>query len=169
VTRDEALTLLDYHYWARDRVLAAVEALTPEQYTRDLGNSFASVHATLVHTCGAEWLWYHRWMGHSPSALPDVTAYRDLQSLRDAWTSLESQVRSFVGGLESDGLARVYPYTQLNGTKRSSAFSHMLQHLVNHATYHRGQLTTMLRQLGAPAPTSQDLIAFYWERYPEGH
>jgi uncharacterized damage-inducible protein DinB len=42
----------------------------------------------------------------------------------------------------------------------------MLQHVVNHATYHRGQVTTLLRQLGATPPKSQDLIAFYRERHP---
>ena len=46
-------------------------------------------------------------------------------------------------------------------------FSHMLQHVVNHATYHRGQVTTMLRQLGAPAPKPQDLIRFYRDRASE--
>jgi uncharacterized damage-inducible protein DinB len=40
----------------------------------------------------------------------------------------------------------------------------MLQHVVNHGSYHRGQVTTLLRQLGAPAPKSVDLIAFYRER-----
>ena len=45
-----------------------------------------------------------------------------------------------------------------------SVFWEMLQHVVNHASYHRGQVTTMLRQLGAEPPPSQDLIAFYRER-----
>ena len=48
-------TLLDYHYWARDRVLNAAEALTPEQYTKSLGSSFSSVRDTLVHVFAAEW------------------------------------------------------------------------------------------------------------------
>jgi uncharacterized damage-inducible protein DinB len=40
----------------------------------------------------------------------------------------------------------------------------MLQHVVNHSTYHRGQVTTMIRQLGAAPPQAMDLIAFYRER-----
>ena len=166
MTCDEALTLVDYHYWARDRVLAAVEALTVEEYRRDLRNSFASVHDTLVHTCGAEWLWYQRWTGASPLALPDTGAYQDLRSVWDAWVSLEGQVRGLVRGFSDLDLARVFTYRLLNGTETESVFSHMLQHMVNHASYHRGQITTMLRQLGAPAPKSQDLITFYRERRP---
>jgi len=40
----------------------------------------------------------------------------------------------------------------------------MVQHVVNHGTYHRGQITTLLRQMGAAPPKSTDLIAFYRER-----
>jgi uncharacterized damage-inducible protein DinB len=44
----------------------------------------------------------------------------------------------------------------------------MLQHLVNHGSYHRGQVTTMLRQMGATPPKAMDLIAFYRERAAVG-
>jgi uncharacterized damage-inducible protein DinB len=37
----------------------------------------------------------------------------------------------------------------------------MVQHVVNHASYHRGQITTMLRQLGAPPAKPMDMIAYY--------
>jgi uncharacterized damage-inducible protein DinB len=53
---------------------------------------------------------------------------------------------------------------QRNGVVQAQPFWQMLQHLVNHGSYHRGQLTTMLRQVGAAAPESMDLIAFYRER-----
>jgi len=51
-------TLLDYNYWARDRMFDACEALTPEQTTRDLGGSFGSIHDTLTHLYSAELVWY---------------------------------------------------------------------------------------------------------------
>ena len=56
MTPQELRTLVDYHYWALDRLLAAVERLTPDQFTRDLGNSFPSVRDTLAHLQGAEWI-----------------------------------------------------------------------------------------------------------------
>jgi uncharacterized damage-inducible protein DinB len=68
-----------------------------------------------------------------------------------------------VDGLGEGGLTRVIDYKLLNGTPGSSMIWHMVQHVVNHASYHRGQVTTMLRQLGAPPPKSMDLIAFYRE------
>jgi uncharacterized damage-inducible protein DinB len=70
MNEQEALDLVDYHYWARDRILSAVEVLTPEEFLKDLGGSFKSVRDTVVHTYGAEWNWYLRWVGNSPSSLP---------------------------------------------------------------------------------------------------
>ena len=58
-------------------------------------------------------------------------------------------MRAFVDGLGESGIARVFEYKLLSGQAGASPFWQMLQHVVNHASYHRGQVTTMLRQLGA--------------------
>ncbi len=160
----DALILLDYHYWARDRVHDAIDALSLEQYTRALGSSFTSVHETVVHTYSAEWNWYLRWTGASPASMLDPKTFPDRWSVRRAWIDQEAKVRGFVGGLDQQGLDRRLDYKLMNGEAAQSVFWHMLQHVVNHATYHRGQITTMIRQLGAPAPEPQDLIRFYRER-----
>jgi uncharacterized damage-inducible protein DinB len=168
--RQDAVTLVDYHYWARDRMLEAVDGLTPEQYTKDLGSSFKSVRETVVHTYGAEWNWYERWIGHSPTALPDVTVFPDVATLRTAWRTQERNVRLLVDALASSNeLDRAFRYRTFDGQEMESLFSQMLQHVVNHATFHRGQVTTMLRQLGAPAPKPQDLIRFFRERATRVH
>ena len=164
MTSQDLKTLLDYHYWARDRLFAALEPLTSEQYARDRGSSFRSVRDTIVHIYSADWIWYRRWQGESPSALITSEAFPDLPGLRDAWQALESDVRAHVASLDADGIERVTEYCLLNGQPCASAFWQMLQHVVNHGTYHRGQLTTMLRQLGAAPPKGLDLIAFYRER-----
>jgi uncharacterized damage-inducible protein DinB len=156
-------SLLDYHYWARDRMLDAVELLPAEQYTRDMGNSFRSIRDTLVHTYSAECIWYTRWQGHSPSGMLAPESFPDPASLRTAWRDHENNVRAFFRQLDATGIARVIEYKLLNGQPSASVLWHMLQHVVNHATYHRGQVTTMLRQLGAAPPRGMDLIAFYRE------
>lgn len=156
--------LVDYNYWARDRMLEAVERLDADQYARDLKSSFRSVRDTLVHLYSAEWVWYSRWTGQSPMTPIAADAFPDRAALRAAWTDMESRIRAFVAALGEDGLTRVFDYTLMNGTAGSSVFWQMLQHVVNHGSYHRGQVTTMLRQLGAAPPKSVDLIAFYRER-----
>jgi uncharacterized damage-inducible protein DinB len=168
LTLEEAVTLLDYHYWARDRMLDGVEALAPDQYVRDLGSSFQSVRDTVVHTYGAEWNWYLRWVGNSPTTMPDPEKFPDVATVRTAWKSQEEKIKLFVHS-SGNALDRIVKYRTLAGEEVQSVFWHMLQHMVNHASYHRGQITTMLRQLGAPAPKPQDLIRFYRERMPAVH
>ena len=97
--------------------------------------------------------------------MPDATAFPDVPAVRAAWKSQEQKVRLLVArSLGETSLDRVFSYRTFDGQEMESVFAHMLQHVVNHATYHRGQVTTMLRQLGAPAPKPQDLIRFYRER-----
>jgi len=164
MTRDELTLLLDYHYWTRDRVLAASAQLTPEQYTRELVSSFRSVRDTLVHTYSADWIWYQRWHGQSPTAPVPFDRFPDVESLRDAWVNLEHEVRAHVASRDEAGLSAVVEYRLLNGTPGATPFWQMLQHVVNHGSYHRGQVTTLLRQLGAAPPEPLDLIAFYRQR-----
>jgi uncharacterized damage-inducible protein DinB len=148
-------------------MLDAVERLTPEQYTKDLANSFGSVRDTVAHIYFAEWVWYSRWIGSPPSSFPSADVFPDVATLRRVWRDQEAKVRLFVGGVGEKNVDRVFDYRLFNGQPAKSMFRHMLQHVVNHATYHRGQVTTMLRQLGVDPPKSQDLITFYRERRPQ--
>jgi uncharacterized damage-inducible protein DinB len=157
-------TLVDYHYWARDRLLEAIEPLTSEEWRRDLGSSFKSVHETVVHIYGAEWAWYQRWQGDSPTALFPAERLPDVAAVRHAWADHEIKMRAFLASLGDAGINRVFNYKLLSGAEGASPFWQMLQHVVNHASYHRGQVTTMLRQLGAQPPKSLDLIAYYRTR-----
>lgn len=155
--------LVNYHYWARDRVLAAVEPLTPDQFTRDLGSSFRSVRDTLSHVQGAEWIWLSRFQGTSPASGLPHERFRDLAAVRAAWAETEAGLRAFVDGLGEAEIERVIEYWLLSGQPGASRTWHLVQHLVNHASYHRGQVTTMLRQLGAAPPKSLDLVTYYRE------
>ena len=161
MTLEALRNLLDYHYWARDRLLDALDPLTPDQFRRDLGSSFGSIRSTLVHVLSAEWIWCSRWLGEVPSCHLDATDLNTVQDVRARWVEEEARVRHFVDQLGAEGVVRVIEYTHLDGEPKNSVFWHMLQHVVNHASFHRGQVTTMLRQLGARPPQSQDMIAFY--------
>jgi len=164
MTIDELRLLFDYHYWARDRILNAVEPLSPDQVARDMGNSFRSIRDTLAHIYAADWAWYSRWIGNSPTALLPADMFPDIAAIRAAWIELEANVRTLLAGLDDQGVNRIHEYRLLNGQPGSTVFWQMAQHVVNHATYHRGQVTTMLRQLGADPAKPMDLIAFYRER-----
>lgn len=160
----ETLRLLyDYNAWANQRALQACAGLTGEQFTRDLGSSFRSVRDTLAHVLGAEWIWYERFQGRSPTALPTAMEFPDLASLRARWAELERDLISFVAGRTVPHLARIFEVRSLKGALYANPLWQMLQHVVNHGTYHRGQVAAMLRQLGTK-PGYTDLIYFYRER-----
>jgi uncharacterized damage-inducible protein DinB len=164
MNRQDLQTLVDYHYWARDVMLDAVASLTPEQFTRTIDSSFKSVRDTVAHIYAADWVWYSRWQGQSPTTLIDYGTFPDVASIRKAWADLEQKVRALVGGLSEADVARVFDYKMISGKAGSSPFWQMLHHVVNHGSYHRGQVTTLLRQLGAPPPRSTDMVAFFRQR-----
>ena len=159
----EIQLLYDYNAWANRRSLAAAEKLTPEQFLKPLGSSFSSVRDTLAHIYGAEWIWLERFQGRSPAALPNVGEFSEIATLREKWLEHEEKLLGFVRGLTQTDLDREMEYKTLKfGVYRNPLWQSM-QHVVNHGTYHRGQVTTMLRQLGAQ-PILTDLMHFYRER-----
>ena len=156
-------TLVHYNYWARDRMLDSVAKLTPEQYLKPMGNSFDSIRDTVVHIYGAEWIWFTRFKGENPAGLPKASGFPDLATLRAAWADVEAGWRSLVANLDDDDIDTVISFKTMAGATATSPLGQMIQHVVNHGTYHRGQVTPMIRQLGAAAPLSMDLIFYHRE------
>jgi uncharacterized damage-inducible protein DinB len=163
MTPEEIRTLFDYNAWANHRSLEAAAALPAEQFTKPLGSSFSSVRDTLAHIGGAESVWYERFRGGSPAALPDLSSLDTVEALRTHWSEQETKLLAFVAGLTQADLDRVMEYKTLKFGVYSNPLWQSMQHLVNHGTYHRGQIATLLRQLGA-TPLATDLMHFYRER-----
>jgi uncharacterized damage-inducible protein DinB len=103
-------------------------------------------------------------MGNSPKAALPAEMFPNAGTLRRAWSEQEGKVRAFVDGLGEDGVDKVIEYRLLSGQPGKAAIWQLVQHVVNHASYHRGQVSTMLRQLGAKPARSMDLDDFYRER-----
>lgn len=163
MNRQDILTLLEYTAWANGRALEAAAALSPEAFLRDMGNSFPSVRDTLAHILGAEWVWLRRWQGESPTTFAGAGELTTLASLKDRFAAVERKRRAFVEALPEARLAQPFTYRDMAGNSHSLLLVQSLQHVVNHGTYHRGQVTTLLRQLGAK-PVSMDLSRFYLDR-----
>ena len=163
MTTQDIRLLFAYNRWANARTLSAAAGLSPDQLTRDLGNSFASVRDTLVHIYGAERIWLARWTGTSPTTAVAATDVPDTAALAARWKALEEEQSAFIKGLTDADLDRPIEYANLKGDRFTNPLGSLMQHLANHSTYHRGQVTTMLRQLGA-TPVSTDLVTFLRER-----
>jgi uncharacterized damage-inducible protein DinB len=160
---EEMRELLAFNTWANRRVLGASGALTQEQFTKEIVSSFRSVQETLQHVAAAEWAWMERVQGRSPEKMPVAPEIRDLKTLEGLWAALSSLMENYARGLTQESLDEVLDYKTFSfGAARSPRWQ-MLQHMVNHGTYHRGQVITMLRQLGAKS-VGTDMILYYRDR-----
>jgi uncharacterized damage-inducible protein DinB len=171
MTKDDIDLVYEYDRWANNRVLQAVAALSAEQFTQDLGGSFRSVRDTLVHIIGGEWIWLAYWQEASQSSafLNDLIKRRDamfnpvtfpnVPAVRLKWTEVEKEQVEFMAHVTNASLEKMLPFraTQIK-------LAHLMQHLANHSTYHRGQIALMMRQLGAE-PLATDFHVFLVENH----
>lgn len=157
---DEIRTLFSYNRWANHRLLAASEPLSPSDFARDLGTSHGSLRGTLVHTLWSEWIWLQRWRGASPRQLFAEDQFPDVAAIGARWAAVERDREDLLGGLTDDMLLAPVAYENLQGQRWSYPLGHMMQHVVNHSSYHRGQIVTLLRQLGWTPPTTDFLVFF---------
>lgn len=159
---DEIRELFEYTRWADDRILRTALEISNEQFTRDMGSSFRSIRDTLVHILTVHWVWVSRWEGISPREIPREWKECTQIELRRAWTEVSHRQSAFIAELSEADLDRVIRYTNTAGQPFAAPLSRLLRHVVNHATYHRGQVATMLRQIGL-TPPGTDLTVFYLE------
>lgn len=161
---DDLLILLDYHAWATAHLLEALTPLSAGEFERDLGSSHGGVLGTLAHLYSTDLIWTARLKGERPPALLDPSALPARPELWPLWSVHLNERRAFVAALLP---GRLLHYTNLHGEAMVSRVDEALRHMVNHASYHRGQVVTLLRQLGHAAPNT-DLIRFYRERSVPG-
>jgi uncharacterized damage-inducible protein DinB len=171
MTRDDIQLLYEYDRWANNRVLEAASTLSAEEFTRDLGGSFCSVRDTLLHIIGGEWIWLAYWNASSLSSafLTDLRARRDalfgpdafpnLPAVRLKWAEVEKEQTEFLNQITNELLERMLPFRS-----KQVRLAHLMQHVANHSTYHRGQVALMMRQLDAK-PATTDFHEFLTEAW----
>jgi uncharacterized damage-inducible protein DinB len=161
MNKDDIQLLYEYDRWANNRVLQAASALSAELFTRDLGGGFRSVRDTLVHIIAGEWGWLAYWKEptHGAAFLADLRkrrealfhpeAFPNAAAVRAKWAEVEKEQAEFVNGVTNESLGRMLPFRTTQ-----ASLAHLMQHLANHSTYHRGQVALMMRQLdGEPLAT----------------
>ena len=155
--------LYSYNHWANQRAMAAASKLKTDTFTRNLGNSFSSVRDTLAHIMAAEWIWLERWNGRSPTALLGAADFPTPGALAKRWTEIQKAQNAFLDALTPERLQANLTYTNTEGQSFAYPLWQQTVHVVNHSSYHRGQITTLLRQLGAE-PVTTDLLVYYDEK-----
>ncbi|HXB57115.1 MAG TPA: DinB family protein [Vicinamibacteria bacterium] len=162
MTNKDALgRLLEYTTWANHRIVRSAATLSVDDFKRDLGSSHGGVRGTLAHMLGAEWLWLERFKGVSPPRMIDEGEFPDVLALRERWRVVEEHRKAWFKSLREQAVREKVRYQNLKGRPFEAPLWQLVQHVANHSTYHRGQVTTLLRFLKARV-VSTDLV--FWDR-----
>ena len=156
------LSYAQFNAWADDALLQTIRTLSPEQVEQELTSSFPSVRRTLLHLLDAASIWWQRLQLQEKILRPSDSFGGDTEALALAIKKIDQQWIEFVQRSQEHVFQHEFIYHDLRGTQHKSVTGHMLQHVFNHGTYHRGQLVTMLRQLGVTTIPNTDYIA--WTR-----
>jgi uncharacterized damage-inducible protein DinB len=158
---NDVKNLFDYNRWANAVTLDAIAPLSQEQFISEITSSYRSLRDTMTHILSSEWVWLMRCLGESPKQLLDPAIFPDLKSLRAKWDEVNQEWDDYIKNLPEESLRNVIGYTNFRGEHWKYPLSQILQHNVYHSTYHRGQVTTLLRMLGAK-PVMTDYLV-YWD------
>jgi uncharacterized damage-inducible protein DinB len=153
---------LEYTRWASLKTIGAARALTPSELNQHMYNSFGGVLGTLHHIFFADRVWLSRLEGNPLPGLSSPGEAYTIEELQRLWQDVLARLIAYAANLTDEGVASVLRYRNLRGINAALPVWQVILHLVNHGTYHRGQITTMLRQLGHEC-VSTDLNAYYLE------
>lgn len=163
--------MADYNGWMNERMYDAAATLDAETLVADKGAFFGSIHGTLNHIAVADTIWLHRFNQHEASFItlealsefPRPTSLTqplasDLEGLRGYRQQLDALIVSWVSELTPEQLSGNITYANMAGVKSTRDFGALLQHFFNHQTHHRGQVSTLLFQVGVDVGVT-DLLA----------
>ncbi len=151
--------LAQYNQWMNKRVFEAAAKLSQDDLTRDAGAFFGSVLGTLNHILVADILWLKRFANHpaqfeslekvqhmqNPDSLSAVL-HGTLDSLQQVRLEFDVDIIDFCDEITESQLQGSLDYKNTQGLSYQDQFGLLIQHLFNHQTHHRGQLTTLLSQ-----------------------
>jgi uncharacterized damage-inducible protein DinB len=150
---------LKYNVWANEKMAGMLNTVEPAIIFKENKSSFQSIAKTMLHMSGAELIWLKRMQGESLAEFPSVS-FGDLPGLLNHFKSSSAGLLNFINSQPQEFLSSRYEYLNLKGEAFSDIVEDTLYHVVNHGTYHRGQIICMLRDCGVTSLVSTDLILY---------
>lgn len=154
--------LYEYNDWANQRILNAAAQIADEQFLAPAAFSHGGLRGALTHILFAEWVWRKRWLGESPAKRIEPEEFPNLVSLRARWREEQKALSSFLTSLTDEKLNAPFQYKNARGEPLENILWHVMAHLVNHGTQHRGEAAAMLTEFGR-SPGDIDFIVFLRE------
>ncbi|MBT8196819.1 MAG: hypothetical protein HKO56_01205 [Bacteroidia bacterium] len=149
-----------YNVWANKLIIKMVNEVGEESATKDIVSSFPSIFKTLLHILDAQVLWLHRMQhDHFPEA-PSKSFNGNLAQLVEELIASSVSLNNFVSEMTENDLLKELTYKNTSGKEYMSPFNEVILHCLNHSTFHRGQIITILRQLGFEDFVATDYVAY---------
>ncbi|MBB5344280.1 DinB family protein [Tunturibacter empetritectus] len=162
--RELLLAHIGYSAWATRRVLEACSPLTEEQLGRNCGASHSSLLQTFRHSHDGERVWLRRLVEVDNDRLPRGSApEHSLESLVQTWPELWEGYRRWLEAASKDDLTFVVSTVLPDDAVFRVPRWQIVLHAINHSSFHRGQIVTMLRAFDITPPNT-DLTAYYATR-----
>lgn len=150
--------LVSYNWWANSRIAEVLIKLDNAELDKEISSSFSSIRKTVFHIWDAEFIWLSRINGVSLSAFPSKTYGKEVAI--DAFLTCSRDFESSVKNAPDSFFFKSCTYKNLQQKEFTNSHAEIIIHCMNHSTYHRGQLVTLLRQIGIVELPSTDFIAF---------
>ena len=154
--------MAQYHHWAFERLYAEIESIDEDEYRRDAGLYFGSIHDTLNHLLLVDHVWHGRLVQQpfATSSLRD-TVECERVALRDRLLARGAVWIDYLAALDDTALAGAASFNKIDGSPATLPRASCVLHVFNHGTHHRGQISAVLTRLGASAP-EMDLPYFLY-------
>jgi uncharacterized damage-inducible protein DinB len=155
---------LTYNLWANERIGHLLMAQDDARLDLEQKNSFTSIRKTVFHIWDAELVWFTRLKGESLSNWPSKNFSGTKAEMLHGFIKNSTELLTFVTEKGSDFLAQTIAYKSMKGDAHKNRVEEILFHLVNHGTYHRGQIITLLHGAGATQMVNTDMIGWFREQ-----
>ena len=159
ISNEVLATHFDYSKHAARLLLETCSKLTTQELEQDRKSSHGGILGTLQHIFYADRVWLSRFRG-APVAFRNEGENQSLAELSESWPPILDSFKDYIQSTSQPTLMEDFTYTNLVGKQITIARYKALLHVVNHATHHRGQVVTMLRQAGYTPPVT-DLLYYY--------
>jgi uncharacterized damage-inducible protein DinB len=160
MTKPYLLELADYNIWANDKLTNWLTQISSEQFEQPLVGSFKNIHETTLHIVAAEQIWHER-LENNVSEWLGLTFEGNKDSMLETWERTSNDLKQYIQDLPEENFTEKFAFSTRDGTPFFMERYKALVHVFNHSTFHRGQLITLLRQVGFTGVSTTDLINYY--------
>lgn len=155
------IALANYNIWADNIAIEWLNQINDGQWNQAIISSFSSIKQTVIHIASAEKIWIDFWE-KAPDPVYLSTGFKGTKNdLIEIWRNASTGLKNFIEKYPEENYLQQISFKKPNGEEGQMAFLQTFPHIINHSTFHRGQLVTMLRQAGFTNLSSTDLFTYY--------